>query len=86
MSSLNSLKVSQEKLKGKSFHHVQPKGEMVMERMVQSSDEDNIQFNLNNQLLFDLKYTQNEQALTGFISSGKYLYRVSLDRAANNKY
>ena len=81
-----NFKVSLEKLEGNRFHLVLTNGEMVMDRMVQSSDEDNIQFNLNNQLFFDLKYTQNEQALTGFISSGKYLYRVSLDQISNNKY
>lgn len=81
-----NFKVSIEKLGDNRFNLVLTNGEMVLEKTGKTSDENTIQFNVNEQLFFDLKYAEDQQALTGFIKSGRFLYRMHLALTGNDKY
>ena len=81
-----NFKVSLKKVGDTTFNLNITNGEMLLEKTVQSSAEDTIRFNVNEQLVFDLKYAEDQQALTGFIKSGRFLYRVHLAQTESDKY
>ncbi len=78
--------VSLEKLKSNTYHLTLSNDKVLIDQNLDSSSKDHILFNIDKQLFFDLKYTQNKQALTGFIKTGKFLYHVSLQNASDNKF
>ncbi|NAS30772.1 serine hydrolase [Flavobacteriaceae bacterium R38] len=56
----------------------------VITKNFTSVNNDHIQFNVDNQLHFNLKNDNNE--LTGYIKSGKFYYYVTLQKTEQNKY
>ncbi|WP_422858099.1 serine hydrolase domain-containing protein [Flagellimonas sp. S174] len=81
-----NFEVSLEKLEDNKLHLTLTNGEVLLEKTVKSSNTNTIEFNVNEQLFFNLKYSEDQQALTGFIKSARFLYHVNLPRTESNKY
>ncbi|GAA4272941.1 serine hydrolase [Aquimarina gracilis] len=81
-----NFNVSIEKLKNNNYHLTIANDEIIIDKNLESSSKDYIQFNINDQLFFDLKYRQNQQQLTGFIKSGRFFFHVNLQNTGDNKF
>lgn len=81
-----NFKVTLEKLEGNKYHLTIANDQILIEENLESSSEDHILFNVDQQLYFNLKHDENGQALAGFIKTGKFLYHVSLPSIGDNKY
>ncbi|MGX1927925.1 serine hydrolase [Flagellimonas sp. 2504JD4-2] len=81
-----NFKVALEKLEDNTFHLTITNDKVVLEKTLASSIEDKVQLSVDEQLFFDLEYGQDEQTLTGFIKSGKFLYRTSFTKTENGIY
>lgn len=78
--------VSLEKLEGANYHLTIANDEMLIDENLESSSKDHIQFNLDQELFFNLMSDQEGQALTGFIKTGRFFYHVNLPKTSDNKY
>ncbi|NAS14033.1 serine hydrolase domain-containing protein [Poritiphilus flavus] len=78
--------VNLERSEGNKYHLKISNGKTLIEEDIVSSGEDHLQFNIDQQLFFNLEYNQSMQALTGFIRSGRLLYHVSLANNGDNQF
>jgi len=78
--------VSLEKLEGNKYHLTIVNDEMLIDKKIESSSENQIRFNIDQQLFFNLRYERSEKVVTGFIKSGKFYYHINLDNVSDNKF
>ncbi|MEM9686287.1 MAG: serine hydrolase [Bacteroidota bacterium] len=78
--------VSLEKLEANNYHLTIANDEILIDENLESSSKDHILFTVDQQLFFNLRYDQNEQILTGFIKTGRFLYHVRLQNTGDNKF
>ncbi len=78
--------ISLKKLKDDNYHLTIANDEILIDENLESSGKDHLQFNINQQLFLDLEFTQEEKALTGFIKTGRLLYRIHLVNVGNSKF
>jgi len=81
-----NFSVTLENLETNKYHLVIENDNMLIDKNFKSTNKDDIQFNIDHQIYFNLKYSKNEKELTGYIKTGKFYYYVSLDNAGNNKF
>ncbi len=62
--------ISLEKLEGNNYHLTIANEEILINENLESSIKDRIQFNIDQQLFFNLVPNQERQSLTGFIKTG----------------
>ncbi|MGB5818169.1 MAG: serine hydrolase [Saonia sp.] len=78
--------VSLEKLESNNYHLTIANDKILIDENLESSSKEYVQFNIDQQLFFNLKYDRNGQVLTGFIQTGKLLYHVSLQNKGDDKF
>jgi CubicO group peptidase (beta-lactamase class C family) len=81
-----NFQVSLEKLEGDKYNLTIANDSILIDENVISSKNNEVSFNIKEQLFFNLKYDQNRQVLTGYIKSGKFYYYVSLQAMDDSKY
>ena len=81
-----NFQVSLEELENNKYHLTIANDKILIDKNVTSSTDNQIHFNIDEQLFFSLKYDKNRQALFGFIKTGKFYYHVSLKVADGKKY
>ena len=81
-----NLHVSLEKLESNNYHLTIVNDKILIDKILESSSENHILFTIDQQLFFNLKYTQNGQVLAGSIKTGKFFYHVSLLNIGDNKF
>jgi CubicO group peptidase (beta-lactamase class C family) len=81
-----NFQVSLEELENNKYHLTIVNDKVLIDKNVTSSSDNQIHFNIDQQLFFSLKYDENRQALFGFIKTGKFYYHVSLKVADGKKY
>lgn len=81
-----NFQVSLKKLENNTYHLTLDNDENLIDKTVVSSSKEGVQFAIDQQLFFDLKYTENREALTGFIQTGKLIYHVNLQNKGNDTF
>ncbi|PWL39764.1 hypothetical protein DKG77_02735 [Flagellimonas aquimarina] len=81
-----NFQVSLSKLESNNYHLTISNDETLIDEHVVSSGKDEITFNIDQQLFFNLKYDRNGQVLVGFIKSGRFFYHVSLQNIGDNTF
>lgn len=81
-----NFQVSLEKLESNNYHLNIANDKILIDKNVTSSSENQILFNIDQQLFFNLKYDEHEQVLTGFIKTGKFYYHLNLKTTGDNKF
>ncbi|MEM7380224.1 MAG: hypothetical protein AAF361_03385, partial [Bacteroidota bacterium] len=73
-------------LEGNRYHLTIANDKKRIDENLESFHMEHLQFNIDEQLFFDLRYDQNKQTLTGFIKSGRLLYHLSLTNDGNEQF
>ncbi len=81
-----NFKVTLENITSNRYHLIIANTKTIMDREVKSMYDDHVQFSIDDQLHFELYPMKNGQELTGFIKSGRFLYRMSLKQVEHNTY
>ncbi|SNR84548.1 serine hydrolase domain-containing protein [Dokdonia pacifica] len=81
-----NFQVTLHKGEGTAYHLKIANDTTLFDESVTSSSTNGVEFTIDNQLFFDLQYTQNEQVLTGFIQTGKLMYHVNLQHQGNDTF
>lgn len=81
-----NFQVSLEKLEGNKYHLTIVNDKILIDKKLESSNENKVFFNIDQQLFFNLEYEQSGQVLTGFIKTGKFFYHVGLQNIGDNKF
>ncbi len=81
-----NFSISLEDLGNSSYQLLIKNDKVLVDRKVSTSSKDKIQFSIDDQLFFDLQHESGKKALTGFIKSGKFLYRVIMPWTVDKKY
>lgn len=81
-----NFNVAIEKLEADNYHLVIANEKILIDEKLKSTSKGGIQFDIDNQIYFNLKYSENKKELTGSIKTGKFYYYVSLDTAGDNKF
>lgn len=81
-----NFNVTIESLEANNYHLVLANDKILIDKKLKSTNENYIQFNINNEIYFNLNYNKSEQKLIGFIKTGKFYFHVSLDNVGDNKF
>ncbi len=81
-----NFNVTLENLEANNYHLVIANEKILIDENFKSTSKGGIQFDIDNQIYFNLKYSENKKELTGSIKTGKFYYHVSLDTAGDNKF
>ncbi len=81
-----NFNVTIQSLEDNTYHLVIANEKELIDKNFNSTSKDDIQFNIDNQLYFNLKYRENNNQLSGYIKTGNFYYYVSLDHAGDNKF
>lgn len=81
-----NFKVSLELLADNNYHLTIANARVLIDREIASTAEEGVFFNLDEELFFNLKFDDEKQNLTGFIQSGRMLYRLSIPKVGENTY
>lgn len=81
-----NFEVSLQKLENNTYHLQVDNDENLINKTVVSTSKSDVQFTIDQQLFFDLQYTQDGQVLTGFIKTGKFLYHIRLQNKGDDTF
>ena len=81
-----NFQVSLEKLEDNNYHLTIANDKTLIDKKLESSSKEYVQFNIDQQLFFNLVSAQEGQALAGFIKTGRFFYHVSLINVGDNKF
>lgn len=81
-----NLKVTVEPLDNNTYHLTIGNDKILIDKNLESSSGDRIRINVDQQLFLNLERSLDGQNLSGFIKTGRFLYRVDLDKVGANTY
>ncbi|MDC8003894.1 serine hydrolase [Aureisphaera galaxeae] len=78
--------VTLEKLENQAYHLTIANDGVLIDEKIKSSNANGVLFNMDEQLSFDLENDPDGEGLTGFIKTGKLLYRMNIPKVGENKF
>ena len=81
-----NFKVDLEKLEHNTYHLTIANDKILIDENFTSTSEEAVKFDVAQQLFFNLKYDKNNEALIGFINSGRFIYHVRFPQFTENKF
>ena len=81
-----NFQFSLEKIDSKNYHVTLANENIIISENIESTNENQIQFNLDQQLFFNLDYDQEQETLNGYIKTGRFYYYVSLKDKGGSRF
>ncbi len=81
-----NFQVSLTKLESNNYHLTISNDEILINENIVSTSKNDIVFNIDQQLFFNLNYDWNGQILVGVIKSGRFFYHVSLQKMDDTRF